>query len=371
MSGKTKFLFLAIVACYLLGCSSTPKITPQLLQEGASRFFIAQAAEIFYPDGVSANPGDFAVVDDTGAERINARLNAILDLIVPIHRVSADDLQAKFKEDIVKDPQVVLALTREGVPLAAVSIGPKWARIRMDVLTVQTIYRSVVLGEVTPILTGLPNTEQLAKFRLFKQSPMTEENEVLATRSFLSIIKYATTGEGPAPSMGDMQIDGFGKVDLGDDPEVRDLLLYQSLRQVEQNFIDIFGFIVAHELAHVVLRHAERQANDCDVFRELELEADIYATWLLGFFAGDRRDVTSSLLGFRDFFEYTYVIAGFEEFRTVEACEYPTVEHRAERLRSVASDIRIAKLMGGQHKWHKEYICRSKGLENCPVTGGG
>ncbi len=373
MSGTRKQLLLVTVACFMFGCSPSPKITPQLLQEGASRFFVAEAAEIFYPvgpDGVSTNPRELAVVDDVGAERINARLNNILDLIVRIHRVAVGDLQAVLEENIVEDPQVVLALTRKDLPLAAVSIGPQWARIRMDLLTVQSIYRSVILGEVSPTLTGAETPEQLARFRLFNESPMADENQVAATRSFLSLMKYATTGEGPAPSMGDMELDWLDTIDLGDDPELRDLLIYEMVEQLEQHFIDIFAFIVAHELAHVVLRHAERQANNCDVFRELELEADDYATWLIGFFAGDRREVTSSLLGFRDFFEYTYVIAGFEDFRTIEACEYPTVEHRAERLRSVASDINIAKLRGFQRKWHKEYLCRREGLEACPVDGG-
>ena len=341
----------------------------EVWRDSANKFFVVQGAAMFYPTGVPQDPGILPTIGEKEMAAIEELLNRTLEVILDFHRLAADHIEANRGKEVVADPTVAIRLTQDDRPITAVSFG-RTPTIKIDIRMAQTIYRSIIVGQVVPTKTEDETPEIWAERIRRTKNPLILEHERAATQAYLSMVEWVTTGSSTADVMlGDIQLSGpFGNeaIDLGEDrndPYLQAAIGWGAMRQLEQRYLDILGFLIAHELAHVVYRHdkeMESNPQDCQLFETLEAEADEYATSLLGFYSGDQRELDDGVLGYSDFFRYTYEIAGFEDYRPKDGCSHPTVNARVQMLERVKDTIEIERLLGNQIKWKRQMEERIK-----------
>lgn len=387
-------VLLAAALVALSGCSGGPSqadenVPPEraraAAQEAIRGFFVVKALVLFYPQGLPEDPDALPPVSDRDAEAIEELLDQVLDLIITIHRAATDQLEVIGRRPVVADPTVSVRLTRTGQPIAAVRLRPSTSTIDIDIRTVQTIYRSVLVAQLRPAATGTASPEAIAERLRRARDPLNPSFERERLQAFMYFVNWASTGSGSI-AVGDAQMRGRAAVhfpeigvaftsafrELASDPEYQWVIPWLVLKQTEERFLDILGFLLAHELAHVVLAHDRQMAearDECATFQLLESQADEYATWLLGFFSGDERDLDLGVLGYQDFFRYTYEIAGFEKYRPATGCAHPDVGSRVQALNKVKGGINVQRLMGKQAPWIRQMEERRKTGQPRPSSG--
>jgi hypothetical protein len=363
----------------LISCEQVPSRTYDAedvpidtLRKSAEQFFVIRAADLFYPHGAPEDLNVLPLIEDKEAGEIEGLLNEVLELVLTIHRSAADDIQRRFGQTLVLDPKVAVRLSRNGIPISQVRVkSHATSTVEIDIRVVQAMFRSIIVGAATPVATPNESPEMAIERMRRKSDPLSAANERAAILNYLALVEWIRTGASPAKvTIGDMQVSGplFGgeTIDMGDfrkDPKLQTILGLALVMQLEQRFLDILGFLLAHEGGHVVLMHNDVVRNrqgDCELFQSLELQADEYATWLLGFYSGDERSVKEGVLGYRDFFRFTYEIAGFESYRPEVGCSHPTVDVRVEALDRVGEDINVERLMGNQAVWKRKLEERRK-----------
>jgi hypothetical protein len=309
--------------------------------------FLLKSSRLFYPHGI---PDDSDTIPPlTGKElgEIDRMLSERLSRIMSIqekHRALLIDHYPGF--DIAR-AKVKLAILSQGTAVAATESS---GRMFIDAKVVQAIYRSALLSvlveRTTPSIGKEQEREAFAEFADFNKK-LGEMSSFLP----LSDLSGFTKGVEQAKDSGNL-----GKLFGGMwgvlESRLRDMHIVSQSQSLEDSFLGAMEFLLAHEMAHLVLGHYPA-SELCAEAQERELIADRYAVLLNvlssyenaakveltenadGSLSSRGRGATGLLFvapdSFAQFFKHAYELAGFDGLmQSIADCRYPPSSDRSK-----------------------------------------
>jgi len=301
-------------------------------------------------------------LDDAELAALRKELTQLARDLITAHNDLKLYLVEAFGPETVGLRDVLVYVTQEDVPSAN---SPKPGEIEVDVFVLDSLFRGTLLDANANSAGGIAPYGPIWRREEVAFEPVTEERrrqEFNAVKRLLETIRTVESIPGRT-IVGDM----INALRLDPSESFTLLLAKWELEAYEPLYRGSQRFLLAHEIGHTVLKHHALRdpsgtVGHCAARRRMEYEADAYAVVLLGYrirkaVVRDRstqdeglrdvpEDMFAGLTGYRNFFEYTYKIAGFGGDGKDPTCEYPSVAERFEAAAALYDKLRSADWTG-------------------------
>lgn len=351
---------------YIVGTVQQP-----MTVAAASDTFLLRSSRVFYPDALPADPADLPPLSAEQRREIAELVQNVLGELNATQKRRQQALAAVAGPVNPSLTRTRVIVVDQSQAVAAVDSG---GYLAINGRVVQGIYRSALIEVLADDdKPGVPSAEReraafvaFAEFRtgIDRMSPLLPLSDLKAfTRgargkgTMAGVGNLIGGGEKADPLdklMGGMMAGMFGVLEQ----RIQDMWLSERSAALEASFIGAVRFLLAHELAHLILGHFPLSPQ-CDAAIARELAADRYAT-LLGLAAQADRlpripmrrgsggslhiDGTQGMAALaakpmpsaRQFFGLAYQLAGFDSaMLAVTGCRYPNAKTRLERVDKV------------------------------------
>ena len=328
------FALVAGVSLFASACISVEGPTSGDMKKSMVRSFLFESADVFYPGGVLSEPGTLPSLGRAQVREIQTSFDSIAQQLQAEHKTSKSALEELFRRPLPNEVKTRVAILNTGTPIAR--IGAQ-GNIDVDAKVAQALFRTALVAGLNKgsLLTGARGRGS--------SSPQTEAESIA---EFLQFKKDVESADGNT-FVGDM-FSVLRDKDKASWFKMTELAAVS--RNVELHYFGPIRFMLAHETGHVALGHYDRLRNtadnDCEALKDMETEADAYATVLLslqlarggamnfGGFGGDMLGF-DALTGYEDFFKLTYEMAGFEHAGVAADCSHPPVAKRLADAREL------------------------------------
>jgi hypothetical protein len=368
--GHVRLLVAGCAAAAVLGCSTeevltglvknreyvADSLTRPLTVSQAKDTFLIRSSRIFYPDGIPKDPAHLPDFTEPQKQAIQSLLQASLQRVQSTQERHAALIAKHFTGFAPPPAKPRLQLLNQGQAVAGTDSS---GLVLVDMKVVQAIYRSALLFVLGDERELGPQQERLA-FERFAE--MRGGLDGMSGLLPFSDLKGFAQGAREAGGRNPLDAVMSGLVGVLES-RLTDAAFVGESRRLESSFLGAIDFLLAHETAHVALRHFPA-TDQCALAQQRELDADRHAVLLnllASYDAAGRIVVTVSggsisargagaaaILAeppqsHEQFFRHAYRLAGFHAaLEAAKQCEYPDTAVRvklAEQFAEPASEI--------------------------------
>lgn len=359
-----RFALAGLILAGVSGCITIEGQSSAEMKEAFLSSYLVQSVKKFYPNGVPDDPAKtYPALQGRELRSIESELRSYSTQLAAMHEKRVSNLRALLgRNDIPNKSQAKVQLVnRGGLAASTDSAG----QVVVDVRVLQSIFRGALLdahrsSPESPFDFDSPRR----KVRQSKYDPFnTTEDERAAIGDLLKTIKKVE--DTPARSMIGDFIGMVGSDSFDRAPWFAMAGHSMSSSVLQSKYVGAVLFLLAHEQGHIAMNHHARLTQEtlahaqlradialraqCELRKQFEEEADVYAFLLLSpfshaqspmdAFAAHLAPQIQQLTGYQSFFEYGYNLAGFQRNEASD-CGYESNDARLAKVRDLDDVIR-------------------------------